>query len=69
MKPRHTAAASCPFQLVSFYKCSDTYTDLKIDYKFNSHSMAAPSPLLNVTVSANLSLSINNMQSKPTAHW
>lgn len=69
MKLRNTAAASCPFQLVSFYKCSNTHTDLKIDYKFNSHSMSVPSPLLNVTVSANLNSAIRNMQSKPTANW
>lgn len=69
VKLRNTAAASCPFQLVSFYKCSNTHTDLKIDYKFNSHAMNVPSPLLNVTVSANLNSAIINMQSKPTAHW
>ncbi|XP_008188561.2 F-BAR domain only protein 2 isoform X1 [Acyrthosiphon pisum] len=69
VKLRNTAAASCPFQLVSFYKCSNTYTDLKIGYKFNSHSMSVPSPLLNVTVSANLNSAIRNMQSKPTAQW
>ncbi|XP_050061448.1 F-BAR domain only protein 2 isoform X4 [Aphis gossypii] len=69
VKLHNTAAASCPFQLVSFYKCSNTYTDLKIDYKFNSHSMSVPSPLRNVTVSANLNSAIRNMQSKPTAQW
>ncbi|KAL4125956.1 hypothetical protein QTP88_010192 [Uroleucon formosanum] len=69
VKLRNTAAASCPFQLVSFYKCSNTYTDLKIGYKFNSHSMSVPSPLMNVTVSANLNSAIRNMQSKPTAQW
>lgn len=31
--------------------------------------MSLPSPLLNVTVSANLSTGIRNMQSKPTAQW
>ncbi|XP_025208638.1 F-BAR domain only protein 2 isoform X3 [Melanaphis sacchari] len=69
VKLHNTAAASCPFQLVSFYKCSNTYTDLKIGYKFNSHAMSVPSPLLNVTVSANLNSAIRNMQSKPTAQW
>ncbi|XP_060844591.1 F-BAR domain only protein 2 isoform X4 [Rhopalosiphum padi] len=69
VKLHNTAAGSCPFQLVSFYKCSNTYTDLKIGYKFNSHSMSVPSPLLNVTVSANLNSAIRNMQSKPTAQW
>lgn len=60
---------SCPLQLVSFYKCSDTHTDLKIDYKYNSHSMSVPSPLHNVTVSANLNSGIHHMQSKPIAQW
>lgn len=69
MKLYNSAAASCPFQLVSFYKCCNTHTDLKIDYKFNSHSMSVPSPLSNVTISANLSSGIRNMQSKPTAQW
>ncbi|XP_050435224.1 F-BAR domain only protein 2 isoform X3 [Adelges cooleyi] len=69
IKPRNTAAASCPFQLVSFYKCSGTHTDLKIDYKYNSHSMSMATPLVNVSVSATLNSSIQNMQSKPPAQW
>lgn len=69
VKLHNSAASSCPLQLVSFYKCNNNHTDLKIDYKYNSHSMSLPSPLLNVTVSANLSTGIRNMQSKPTALW
>ncbi|XP_050528279.1 F-BAR domain only protein 2 isoform X5 [Daktulosphaira vitifoliae] len=69
IKCKNSAATSCPLQLVSFYKCCGTHTDLKIDYKFNSHSMNVPSSLLNVSISTNLNTTIQNMQSKPPAQW
>nr|CAD7256854.1 unnamed protein product [Timema shepardi] len=43
-------AGSCPFQLVAYWKCEQSHTDLKVDYKYNSHAMASPSPLLNLTI-------------------
>lgn len=62
-------AASCPFQLVSYWKCESTHTDIKIDYKYNSHAMAAPSPLLNVALSVPVDGGVKNVQSKPHSAW
>ncbi|XP_031336053.1 F-BAR domain only protein 2 isoform X3 [Photinus pyralis] len=66
IKPK-PGANSCPFQLVAYWKCETTHTDLKIDYKYNSHAMNSPSPLLNVNVIVPIDGSIKNMQSKPSA--
>lgn len=62
-------AGSCPFQLVAYWKCGVSNTDLKIDYKYNSHAMAAPSPLLNLTVAVPVDGGVNGCQSKPSATW
>lgn len=62
-------AASCPFQLVSYWKCENTHTDLKIDYKYNSHAMAIPSPLLNISISVPVDGGVKNVQSKPHSAW
>ena len=32
-------ANSCPFHIMSYWRCEETHTDLKIDYKYNQHSM------------------------------
>ncbi|XP_063697273.1 F-BAR domain only protein 2 isoform X4 [Culicoides brevitarsis] len=62
-------ATSCPFQLVSYWKCETTHTDLKIDYKYNSHAMASPSPLLNVSINVPVDGGVKNVQSKPHSAW
>lgn len=62
-------AASCPYQLVSYWKCEKTHTDLKIDYKYNSHAMASPSPLLNVSITVPIDGGVKNVQSKPHSVW
>lgn len=68
IKPK-PGANSCPFQLVSYWKCGNSHTDLKIDYKYNSHAMSSPSPLLNVSVAVPVDGGVRNMHSKPTAQW
>lgn len=68
IKPK-PGANSCPFQLVAYWKCSSAHTDLKIDYKYNSHAMSSPSPLLNVTIAVPVPGAVKNMQTKPTAQW
>uniref|UniRef100_A0A1B6C7K9 MHD domain-containing protein n=2 Tax=Clastoptera arizonana TaxID=38151 RepID=A0A1B6C7K9_9HEMI len=68
IKPK-SGAGSCPFQLVSYWKCESNQTDLKIDYKYNSHAMASPSPLLNLTVAVPVDGGVKNIQSKPSAVW
>ncbi|XP_031638380.1 F-BAR domain only protein 2 isoform X4 [Contarinia nasturtii] len=64
-----TGASSCPFQLVSYWKCEPTHTDIKIDYKYNNHAMAAASPLLNVALSVPVDGGVKNVQSKPHSAW
>ncbi|XP_018304416.1 F-BAR domain only protein 2 isoform X1 [Mycetomoellerius zeteki] len=62
-------AGSCPFQLVAYWKCETTHTDLKIDYKYNSRAMASPSPLLNLHVAAPIDGGFKSFNSKPPAQW
>ncbi|XP_073827913.1 F-BAR domain only protein 2 isoform X15 [Musca autumnalis] len=62
-------AGSCPFQIVSYWKCEPTFTALKIDYKYNNHAMAAACPLLNVTLSVPVNGAVRNVQSKPHSAW
>ncbi|XP_062712413.1 F-BAR domain only protein 2 isoform X3 [Aedes albopictus] len=62
-------AASCPFQLVSYWKCEQRHTDIKIDYKYNSHAMALASPLLNVSLTVPVDGGVKNVQSKPHSAW
>lgn len=64
-----SGASSCPFQLVSYWKCEPTHTDIKIDYKYNNHAMAAASPLLNVALSVPVDGGVKNVQSKPHSAW
>lgn len=64
-----SGAGSCPFQLVSYWKCEQTHTDIKIDYKYNSHAMTAASPLLNVALSVPVDGGVKNVQSKPHSAW
>ncbi|RZB39838.1 FCH domain only protein 2 [Asbolus verrucosus] len=68
IKPK-PGANSCPFQLVAYWKCTNTHTDLKVDYKYNSHSMSSPTPLLNVTVAVPVDDGVKNHQLKPPAQW
>lgn len=65
VKPK-LGAASCPFQLVSYWKCESSHTDLKIDYKYNLHAMSSPSPLLNLSVSVPVGGGIQKVVSMPT---
>ncbi|XP_017780237.1 PREDICTED: F-BAR domain only protein 2 [Nicrophorus vespilloides] len=68
IKPK-MGANSCPFQLVAYWKCEDTHTDLKVDYKYNSHAMSSASPLLNVVVTVPVDGGVKTNQSKPPAQW
>ena len=62
-------AGSCPLQMVAYWKCEDTHTDLRLDYKYNAHTMATPCPLLNLTVAVPIDGGVKNMQSQPTGTW
>ena len=60
---------SCPLQLVAYWKCEQNHTDLKIDYKYNSHAMSVPIPLTAVTISVEIEGNVTSSQSKPTLEW
>ncbi|XP_050738448.1 F-BAR domain only protein 2-like isoform X6 [Eriocheir sinensis] len=64
-----SGANSSPLQLVSYWKCEDNHTDLRIDYKYNPHAIASPSPLLNVNVMVPVDGIVKSMQSKPQGQW
>ncbi|XP_068104467.1 F-BAR domain only protein 2 [Hyperolius riggenbachi] len=60
---------STPLNLATYWKCSDTTTDVRLDYKYNPESMALPSPLSNIQVVVPVDGGVTNMQSLPTAIW
>ena len=62
-------AASCPLQMVAYWKCSNDNTDLRLDYKYNAHAMAEPSALLNLSIAVPIDGGVKNMQSKPNGKW
>ncbi|CAL4166414.1 unnamed protein product, partial [Meganyctiphanes norvegica] len=64
-----SGAVSTPLQLVSYWKCDENHTDLRVDYKYNPNAMATPSALLNVNVSVPVDGVVKNMQSKPQGQW
>lgn len=64
-----TGAASCPFQIVSYWKCETDHTDLKVDYKYNLHAMSPPSPLLNVSVCVPMDGGVKNVIAMPKNTW
>lgn len=68
IKPK-PGAESCPFQLVAHWKCEPSHTDLKIDFKYNSHAMGSSSPLLNVVLAVPVDGEVINVQAKPTVQW
>lgn len=54
---------------MAYWKCTSSHTDLKVDYKYNSHSMSSPTPLLNVTVAVPVDGGVKSHQLKPAAQW
>lgn len=38
-----SGASSCPFQIVSYWKCEPAHTDIKIDYKYNHTALVLKS--------------------------
>ena len=62
-------AGSCPLQMVAYWKCADEHTDLRLDYKYNSHAMASGNPLLNISIAVPIDGGVKTMQSKPNGTW
>ena len=55
--------------MVAYWKCSDAYTDLRLDYKYNSHAMASTCALLNLSIAVPVDGGVLNMQSQPNGVW
>ncbi|KAM5193646.1 F-BAR domain only protein 2 [Mantella aurantiaca] len=60
---------STPLNLATYWKCNSTTTDVRLDYKYNPESMAAPSALSNIQVVVPVDGGVTNMQSLPNAIW
>lgn len=60
---------STPLNLATYWKCSASTTDLRVDYKYNPEAMVAPSVLSNIQVVVPVDGGVTNMQSLPPAIW
>ncbi|KAM5264513.1 F-BAR domain only protein 2 isoform 2-T2 [Ctenodactylus gundi] len=60
---------STPLNLATYWKCSASTTDLRVDYKYNPEAMMAPSVLSNIQVVVPVDGGVTNMQSLPPATW
>ncbi|XP_073717059.1 F-BAR domain only protein 2 isoform X5 [Misgurnus anguillicaudatus] len=60
---------STPLNLVVYWKCSPTTTDLRVDYQYNPEAMQPPAALSNIQVLVPVSGGVTSMQSLPTAIW
>ena len=57
---------SIPLNLICYWKCEQTQTDFRLDYRFNRSHRA---PLSSVSVLVPVDGEVTHMQSKPTATW
>lgn len=64
-------ARNAPLQMVSYWKCEDCSTNLKIDFKFNSSAFTHCSvqPLKNVQFTASMDGNVTSMNSQPEGKW
>ncbi|NP_001135543.1 F-BAR domain only protein 2 [Xenopus tropicalis] len=60
---------STPLNLATYWKCTSSTTDVRLDYKYNPESMAMPSILSNVQVLVPVDGGVTSMQSLPSAIW
>ncbi|NP_001018617.2 F-BAR domain only protein 2 [Danio rerio] len=60
---------STPLNLVVYWKCARSTTDLRVDYRYNPEAMQPPAPLTNVQVLVPVNGGVMNMQSLPNAIW
>ncbi|XP_045141162.1 F-BAR domain only protein 2 [Echinops telfairi] len=60
---------STPLNLATYWKCSASTTDLRVDYKYNPEAMVAPSVLSNMQVVVPVDGGVTHMQSLPPATW
>ncbi|XP_041436430.1 F-BAR domain only protein 2 isoform X2 [Xenopus laevis] len=60
---------STPLNLATYWKCTSSTSDVRLDYKYNPESMAMPSTLSNVQVLVPVDGGVTSMQSLPSAIW
>ncbi|XP_077087213.1 F-BAR domain only protein 2 isoform X2 [Siphateles boraxobius] len=60
---------STPLNLVVYWKCAPTTTDLRVDYRYNPEAMQPPVALTNLQVLVPVNGGVTNMQSLPNAIW
>ncbi|KAK2818731.1 hypothetical protein Q5P01_024292 [Channa striata] len=60
---------STPLNLAVYWKCTQTTTDLRLDYRYNPDSMACPGPLTNVQILVPMDGGVTSMQSLPNSIW
>jgi len=60
---------SCPFHIMSYWRCEEGHTDLRIDYKYNQYAMSRPSSLLNLSLAVPLDGGVQSMMSEPKGTW
>eukprot|EP00092_Neocalanus_flemingeri_P030330 GFUD01032925.1.p1 GENE.GFUD01032925.1~~GFUD01032925.1.p1 ORF type:complete len:1132 (+),score=298.80 GFUD01032925.1:199-3594(+) len=64
-----SGANSCPFHIMSYWRCEEGHTDLRIDYKYNQHAMARPTALQNVSLAVPVDGGVTSMMSEPKGTW
>jgi len=64
-----SGANSCPFHIMSYWRCEEGHTDLRIDFKYNQHSMARPTALQNVSLAVPVDGGVTSMMSEPKGTW
>jgi len=64
-------AKNAPLQLVSYWKCEDSTTNLKIDFKYNPSAFtnSTVQSLRNVQFTANVDGNVTSMNSHPEGKW
>ncbi|XP_060948160.1 F-BAR domain only protein 2 isoform X2 [Limanda limanda] len=60
---------STPLNMAVYWKCTDTTTDLRVDYRYNPDSMASPGQLTNVQILVPVDGGVTNLQSLPNSIW
>jgi hypothetical protein len=64
-----SGANSCPFHIMSYWRCEEAHTDLRIDFKYNQHAMARPTALQNVSLAVPVDGGVSSMMSEPKGTW
>jgi len=64
-----SGANSCPFHIMSYWKCENGHTDLRINYKYNQHAMARPTALQNTSLAVPIDGGVTSMMSEPKGTW